>query len=348
MPGKDIPGTDLAGGDLAGGDLEIIDCHTHVLRSADHGREAYGYFLSRNPRSGHPLEPVAYGTVDELRVTTVANGVARANILMFTWSGQYWRDGQFTLPDDGPRRAAAAEELRLRIVERVRDNNAWAAAAVRDNPELSYFCGVDAVLMDADTLVREAETRVAGGALGIKIVPRDMRIRGDDPRLRPLFDWCQGAGVPVLTESSGHEGVFGRPASFEKALTEFPRLKLIFAHCGHSPRFGEGADAEVVDLARRFEGVAADVSLRLLEITDGLVDRNRMAAHIRALGTDRVLYGSDYVLAELLTPDPDGPRPQLARTAASVRALRELPLRDDELAAVAAGNFRRITGLDRG
>jgi predicted TIM-barrel fold metal-dependent hydrolase len=330
---------------MASGDLEIIDCHTHVLRSADHGREAYGYFLSRNPRSGHPLEPVAYGTVGELRAMMAANNVTRANILMFTWSGQYWRDGRFTLPDDGPRRAAAAEELRRRIVERVRDNNAWASATVRANPDLSYFCGVDAVLMDPETLVGEAEARVAEGALGVKIVPRDMRVRGDDPRLRPLFDWCQGAGVPVLTESSGHRGAFGRPASFEKALTEFPRLKLIFAHCGHSPVFGEGADAEVVDLARRFEGVAADVSLRLLEITDGHVDPARMAAHIRAIGVDRVLYGSNYVLAELLTPRPDGERPQLSRTAASVRALLELPLSDDELAAVAAGNFRRITGL---
>ncbi|GIH73610.1 amidohydrolase family protein [Planobispora longispora] len=319
--------------------MEIIDAHTHVFRSREHGREAFGYFLSRNPRSGHPAEPVAYGTVEELRRMMTRNGVSGANILMFTWSGQYWRDGQFTLPDDGVRRASAAEELRRRIVDRIRDNNAWAAA----HKDLTYFCGVDAVLMDEETMLAEVESRIADGASGVKIVPRDMRIRGDDPRLRPLFDWCASRGVPVLTESSGHGAAFGRPAGFEKPLTEFPTLKLVFAHCGHSPVFGEGADAEVVELAGRFENVHADLSLRLLEVADGTVDPERMAAHIRRIGVDRVLYGSNFVLAELLQPVAEAERPQLARTESSLRAFLRLPLTEEELAAVAAKNFRRLT-----
>ncbi|WP_067820248.1 amidohydrolase family protein [Actinomadura kijaniata] len=325
-------------------DMEIIDAHTHVLRSEEHGREAFGYFLSRNPRSGHPAEPVAYGTVDELRLMMGRNAVSRANILMFTWSGQYWRDGRYTLPDGGPRRAAAAEELRRRIVERIRDNNAWAARTVARHPELTYFCGVDAVLMDEQTMLTEVQTRIADGASGVKIVPRDMRIRGDDPRLRPLFDWCMSRGVPVLTESSGHKGAFGQPAGFAKALADFPRLTLVFAHCGHDPVFGEGADAEVVELAHRYDNVCADLSLRLLEVADGKVTAGQMAAHIRRIGVDRVLYGSNYVLAELLQQVEGAGRPQLARTESQLRAFLELPLADEEKAAVAAGNFRRITG----
>ncbi|NUU25211.1 MAG: amidohydrolase family protein, partial [Streptomycetaceae bacterium] len=310
-------------GDDSVGALEVIDAHTHVMRSQDHGREAFAYFLSRNPRSGHPGDPVAYGTVDELRGIMRESGVSRANILMFTWSGRYWRDGQYALPD-GAAREAAAEELRHRIVQRVSDNNAWAQQTVRDHPELSYFCGVDAVLMDEDVLLAEVETRIAQGALGVKIVPRDMRIRGDDPRLRPLFDWCQSRGVPVLTEASGHSGTPSRPAYFEKALSEFPALKLIFAHCGHNPVFGERADAEVVDLAGRFPGVAADLSLRLLEVADGQVAPERLVAYVRELGVDRVLYGSNYVLAELLQPDGNGTRPQSTRTRASLTAFRGL------------------------
>ncbi|MGP3916320.1 amidohydrolase family protein [Nonomuraea sp. 10N515B] len=323
--------------------MEIIDAHTHVFRSQDHGREAFGYFLSRNPRSGHPAEPVAYGTVGELRQMMASNAVSGANILMFTWSGQYWRDGQYTLPDEGTRREAAAEELRLRIVDRIRDNNAWAGATVAGQPDLTYFCGVDAVLMGEEEMLAELEARVAEGASGVKIVPRDMRIRGDDPRLRPLFDWCARRGVPVLTESSGHGAAFGRPSGFEKPLTEFPSLKLIFAHCGHSPVFGEGADVEVVELARRFENVCADLSLRVLEVADGKVEPERMAQHIRRIGVDRVLYGSNFVLAELLQPVADAARPQRVRTESSLQAFLRLPLTGDELAAVAAGNFRRLT-----
>jgi predicted TIM-barrel fold metal-dependent hydrolase len=324
---------------------DVIDAHTHVMRSPDHGREAYGYFLSRNPRSGHPAEPAAYGTVEELRAMMRQHDVARANILMFTWSGQYWRDGQYALPDAGGRRAAAAEELRRRIVERVSDNNAWAQGTCDEHPELSYFCGVDAVLMDESTMLAEVETHVSGGALGVKIVPRDMRIRGDDPRLWPLFDWCSTRGVPILTEASGHPGTPSRPGYFEKALTEFPTLRLIFAHCGHNPVFGAGADAEVAELARRFDGVATDLSLRLLEIADGQVSPERMVAYVRTVGVDRVLYGSNYVLAEILQPDPDAEKPQLTRTAASLAALWRLAFTPEETAAIAAGNFRRITGL---
>lgn len=331
-------------GDGPGAVPELIDAHTHVMRSEDHGREAFGYFLSRNPRSGHAAEPVAYGTVDELRGIMRSNGVSRSNILMFTWSGQYWRDGQYTLPD-GQARGAAAEELRRRIVRRISDNNAWAQETTRENAEFSYFCGVDAVLMSEEQLLAEVEERVAHGALGVKIVPRDMRIRGDDPRLRPLFDWCARQGVPVLTEASGHAGAPSRPAYFEKALGEFPSLKIIFAHCGHNPVFGEGADAEVVDLAQRFAGVAADLSLRLLEVADGHVAPERVVEFVRGLGTDRVLYGSNYVLAELLQPDGDGSRPQATRTEASLAAFRALPFTADEAAAIASGNFRRITGL---
>ncbi|GAA4990815.1 hypothetical protein GCM10023205_73160 [Yinghuangia aomiensis] len=332
----------VAGGGLEGGP-ELIDAHTHVMRSEDHGREAFGYFLSRNPRSGHAAEPVAYGTVDELRGIMRRNGVSRSNILMFTWSGQYWRDGQFALPD-GQAHAAAAAELRCRIVQRISDNNAWAQEVARENPEFSYFCGVDAVLMSEEQLLAEVEARVAHGALGVKIVPRDMRIRGDDPRLRPLFDWCARQEVPVLTEASGHAGAPSRPAYFEKALSDFPSLKIIFAHCGHNPVFGEGADAEVVDLAQRFPGVAADLSLRLLEVADGHVAPQRLVEFVRDLGTDRVLYGSNYVLAELLQPDVDGSRPQPTRTEASLAAFRALPFTPDEAEAIGSGNFRRITG----
>lgn len=322
---------------------EVVDAHTHVMRSQDHGREAYGYFLSRNPRSGHPAEPPAYGTVDELRALMTDSGVAKANMLMFTWSGQYWRDGQHTLPDAGGRRAAAAEELRRRIVERVRDNNAWAEGIVREHSELSYFCGVDAVLMDPDTLLAEVEERtLRGSALGVKIVPRDMRIRGDDPRLRPLFDWCQTHAVPILSEASGHPGTPSRPAYFEKGLSDFPRLKLIFAHCGHNPVFGEGSDAEVAHLAGRFDGVATDLSLRLLEIADGTLAPERLAQYVRDVGADRVLYGSNYVLAEILQPDR-GERPQTSRTEASLAAFLNLPLTSGQRTAIAAGNFHRIT-----
>ncbi len=105
--------------------VRVVDAHCHVLRSEDHGRELWSYFLGKGPAHGDAAEPCAHHTVDEAERLMDETGVERMNILMFTWSGRYWRDGQYTLPD-GPGRAAAGEELRRRIVQRVVDNNDWA------------------------------------------------------------------------------------------------------------------------------------------------------------------------------------------------------------------------------
>jgi len=191
-------------------ELEVIDAHTHVLRSEAHGREMYSYFLNRSPANGHPADPSVFSTVDEVQELMRVTGVVHTNFLMFTWSGRYWRDGCLTLPDSGPRRAAAEEELRRRIIERVVDNNEWALGAVQEHHNLSFFCGIDAALMTEQELLSEIEDKTTRGALGVKMVPFDSRVRGDDRRLWPVYDWCQARGVPLLSESAGRPGP-GRP-----------------------------------------------------------------------------------------------------------------------------------------
>ena len=283
-------------------DLEVIDAHTHVLRSEAHGREMYSYFLNRSPANGHPADPSVFSTVDEVQELMRMTGVVHTNFLMFTWSGRYWRDGCLTLPDAGPRRAVAEEELRRRIVERVVDNNEWALDAVHEHRNLSFFCGIDAALMTEQELLSEIEDKNTRGALGVKMVPFDSRVRGDDRRLWPVYDWCQAQGVPILSESAGRPGAPGRPAYFAEALAEFPKLKLIFAHLGHDPVFGAGADLEVAELAQRYEGVHSDVSLRFIEVAHGEVSPEAMTAHLRRIGTHKVLYGSNYSFVEHMHP----------------------------------------------
>ena len=149
--------------------------------------------------------------------------------------------------------------------------------------------------------------------------------------------------------------VFGwalnRPAHCAEALAAFPRLRIIFSHLGHGREFGKGADAEFVDLARRYPNVCGDVSLRLPEVADGRVAPERMVAHLRAIGTERVLYGSNFCLNEMLHPDPKGPEAadfQLTQTLAGLEVLATLPLTEDERADIAGRNFRRWVGVDDG
>jgi predicted TIM-barrel fold metal-dependent hydrolase len=323
--------------------IDVIDAHTHVMRSAAHGRELWSYFLNR----GAATEPPALHTADEAERYLDTTGVIHANILMFTWSGRYWRDGSHTLPDNEPERTIAAEELRCRIVARIHDNNEWALRLVRERPRFSVFVGVDPALMTEDELLAELDSARERGALGVKLVPFDCRVVPDDRRLWPLFDWCARQRVPLLSEVSGRPGAPGRPALFAEGLRAFPALVVVFSHLGHDPVFGEGADAEVAALAREYGGVHTDLSLRLPEMLNGACTPREFADHLRGIGIDRVLYGSNYGFVDTTNLDPDhraADGPQLTWAQRTLDAFLALPLTDDERSAIASQNFRRVVG----
>jgi predicted TIM-barrel fold metal-dependent hydrolase len=327
-------------------DLEIIDCHNHILRTADHSCDLYSNLLRFSAAMGLPDKPGFFGTPAEAENVMDATGIAHMNILMFTWSGVYWRQGQNILPDDPARRAAEADDLRARIVRRVQDNNTWALEQASINSRLSCFVGVDPVLMDEPTLLAEVENGVRRGALGVKHVPMNHGTEGDDPRMWPVYDYCADAGIPILTQAAGF--MAGRPRHFAKALEEFGKLKLIFAHLGHNRQFGQGADAEVLELAQTYPGVHTDVSLRLIEVVEGHVSADDLVAHLRAIGTDRILFGSNWVISEYLwLRARPGVVPQTShdRLDKEIEVLKTLPLTDAERIDLASGNFRRLTGL---
>jgi predicted TIM-barrel fold metal-dependent hydrolase len=315
------------------------------MRSEEHGRELWSYFLGRGPVHGYAAEPPAHHTADEAERLMDETGVVHMNILMFTWAGRYWRDGQYTLPD-GPGRAAAAEDLRRRVVQRMVDNNEWAVRTGRERSRFSTFCGVDPALMTTDEMIAEIDDKIGRGAAGVKTVPQDSRVSGDDRRWWPVFEHLQQHGMPLLTEASGRPGAPGRPGRYREALTAFPDLRLVFAHLGHDPTFGTGADAEVADLARDFGGVHTDLSLRLPEMLQGACSPEGFVEHVRRIGTDRVLYGTNFGFVDTINADPDwrpehGPQTTWARR--TLQAFLALPLDDHERAAIASGNWERLT-----
>jgi predicted TIM-barrel fold metal-dependent hydrolase len=166
-----------------------------------------------------------------------------------------------------------------------------------------------------------------------------------------VYDYCQSRDLPVLTEASGRRDGPSRPVFFADVLKEFPRLKLIFAHLGYDRRFGEGADAEVIELAQQYEGVAADTSIKLIDVAEGKVSAAEFAGHLRRIGTDRVLYASNFPYVEFLDFSMEraaaagGEHPQTTGARLSLETFLSLPLTDAERERIAGMNFRRITGL---
>lgn len=327
-------------------ELEIIDMHTHVQRDDAHGHEMRDYFLTP-----HLVKPGApnLGTIPEFLEMMEQTGISGMNMLMFTWSGRYFRHGSYTLPDDEAVRPAAEHDLRQRVARRSSDNNTWAAKVCADHPQISYFAGVNPVVIGAEAAVEEIVVQRALGALGVKVVPSDMGVPGSDRRLFPLYEYCSAEGIPVLTETGAHSP-HCHPAGFAGALKEFPQLTLVFAHCGHDREFGRGLDEQVLELAAQYDGVHGDTSLRLHEVADGSVAPQDMVAFLRKIGTERVMFGTNYVFSDLLPerpghkPAPDHVDPRFTQVWKSIEVLKTLPLTDDERVGLAAGNFKRLTG----
>lgn len=327
-------------------ELEIIDMHCHLQRDDAHGREMRDYFLGP-----HLVKPGAtnLGTLSEFQELMAACGISAMNALMLTWSGRYHRHGQYTLPDDETERTAAERQLRERISHRITDNNDWAAAVAEKHPEVTYFAGVNPVLMGAQEAAAEAERQRAQGALGVKLSPADIGVTGSDRAFFPLYEFCVAHGYPVLTETGGHNPAC-RPAGFTDALKSFPELTLVFAHFGHDRELGGPLDQEVLELARTYGNVWTDTSLRLSEVYDGSISPEDMVKHLRLLGIERTMFGTNYVFSDILNPRPghvaapDDVDPRFTQVWKSVQVLKTLPLTDDERMGLASGNFKRLTG----
>ena len=329
--------------------VEVIDAHIHMQRSVAHTQELYHYFLYRGAARSGPASPPVIGTLDQVQAMMERTGVRHANVLMFTWSGMYYRDGQFTLPDDPVDRARADAELRQRIARRICDYNEWALQTALQNSNLSCFVGIDPVVMGERAMLAEIEDKIRRGAKGVKSQFTDSGILANDRRLWPLYDYLQAHEIPLQMVCAKWAPGLNRPAHCSEALADFPKLRLIFSHIGHGHHFGQGTDAEFLELAQKYPYVCGDLSLRLPEVIDGQIAPDALVAHLRRIGTDRVFYGSNFSLNEMLRP---GPAPsegdfQMSETLKGLAALATLPLTEDERADIAGRNFRRWVGLGR-
>ncbi len=307
-------------------DLELIDCHVHCFPTAQAARD----FMSRVVRRP---EAGACGAIEELLAAIRQSGVAHTNLLMFTPTSIYHEDGMAAIPADVGDRAAAEEAVRRDVVQRVVGNNDWCAGFVKERAGMSFFCGIDPVRMTEDEMLSGIERWLDAGAVGVKFVPANLRIFGDDPRLLPVYDYCHQRQVPLLTQSAGNPApgyglAYGHPTPFGKVLPQFPNLRLVFAHMAYFPYLPNGGADELAALTSRYPDVCTDLSLRLDAIAEGAEDADWVVQTVRRLGAEHVLFGTNFPLAD---------------QARSVEAFHRLPLSDGERELIAHKNFQRLT-----
>jgi len=164
---------------------------------------------------------------------------------------------------------------------------------------------------------QEVERVLGSGAMvGYKPYPPRQQVPLTDIRHRPMLEWADRSGAPVLC----HGGLSGpgsvTPEHLYHVAAMYPGAKFLLAHTGSSWALAEA----LVPVARRRPNVYAEITYT--SILYGMVEYL-----VRELGRERVLFGTDCVMRDAA--------PQLGWAAWA-----RIPLEDKRL--VLGGNMADI------
>ena len=293
----------------------LVDVHTHAFPTAQMGIDWQAIVGVSAPRRT--------GELSELLGIMDSAGIDQAVILLYPRSGEHY---ECELARAG---AGHEAEVKEKVRQEIWSLNRWGCRAAAKNPRLVPFVGINVRFLSAAEAVAEIDEMVSLGARGVKIIPPSMQLYADDALLEPVFQRCWELGLPVLSQSGDGGGPppspgadhFGRPRYHGRVLENFPGLTLVLAHMGH------GYLEDVVELTSRFPSLYTDTSLQLSGLgKPGRPTGADVVQAMRRIGVDRVLFGSNYPMA-----NPSG----------YAKTLEELPLTSAERDLLASGNFQR-------
>lgn len=164
------------------------------------------------------------------------------------------------------------------------------------------------------------------GIAGVKLHPLFQDLTLDDPRVLEIAAGLVEAGLPVITHAGAGGDAAGSdrgsPRRLRALLDRVPELTVIACHFGGYHRLAEAREQVVGSRAY----LETSWPPRLAEVAP-----ERLREVIAAHGADRVVFGSDWPMA-----DP-------AREIAAIRGLG-LPAADVD--AILGGTLARLLGLD--
>jgi predicted TIM-barrel fold metal-dependent hydrolase len=289
----------------------LIDSHTHTQPTAEDGKS----FAAR-----YAFDSDRQGTVEELLATMRRSHVERTMIVP-------WLPAQ-DLVVDMTARGVDRDEAVADVIGQWQSLNRWATDSVAARPaELACLVGVDPVLMGDAGVTAEMEEQIGRGACGVKVAPMFIGRRPDDETMEVVWRCARDHGVFVLSQAGStrrvdEEEAWGHPAHFDSVLRSYPTVTVQLAH------LGIGAEADVAALTDRYPNVVADTSMQL-----GVMEADELAATIRRIGVDRVLFGTNYPLVD---------------QGDCVAIFEALPLTEDERHAVGYVNANRLIAGGKG
>jgi predicted TIM-barrel fold metal-dependent hydrolase len=304
-------------------DYDVIDAHVHTYPTPEIGKQA----LSGFDGSG------CCGTPEELTGIMKAAGVRLAVQCNMTPARSMLEANLAAMPKE--QRDSARPALVEKIGSRIMRRNAWTCGTAQENRQLIPFVSVDP-MMGRDRMTAELNDKIVGhGARGVKIHPGEGRFMPDDPMLSPVYELLQNRGLPVISHGgldiANPDPRYSRPSAFAGVLERYPDLRLVIAHLGkdffeESLRLAEAHANVFFDTSSAIPGNARGEPLETLSY---LSDEDAVTL-IRKIGVDRVMFGSDYPWYH---PHWD------------LKRFLKLDFTDNEMAALLAGNAKRVLGV---
>jgi predicted TIM-barrel fold metal-dependent hydrolase len=294
--------------------MPVIDAHVHLYPpelnrdpagwAAHAGEARWAQLCTRQRRDGRPVQ--TFPSVEQLLRDMDAAGVARAVLL-----GWYWEKPETCIWQ-----------------------NRFYADCVRQHPDrLAALAALHPAAGRAATL---AELRCAHdeGLVGLgELSPHSQGYGPDDPAFRAALALAAELGLPVnfhVTDpaSKKYPGRVETPlADFVRLAREFPRTTFILSHLGGLVPL---VDSSAASWPNVFYDTAASPLIYPPDVLRRMLD---------AVGTERVLFGSDYPL--ILFPQEET-GPGFSRFLAQIS---EAKLTAAEGAALLAGNAARLFRL---
>lgn len=277
----------------------IVDSHIHLFPTEDVGKT-----VVENIKAESGVGYYGYGTPDEYLVDMKKSNIDKAVILSFS-------------PDN-----------------QLKNMNFWTTAITRKGknrsakyPMFIPFISVSPT-MKGRTPIEELEHKYKWGMKGLKIHPVAQGFAPDDERMWSVYEWMVKHELP-LTAHSGinvdEKSCFGEPERWLPVLEEFKDLKLILAHLGN------GFWDQTIEIADKYQGVMFDTAIAISQIKGPkTLDDTGAVDMIRTIGSDRILFGSDY---PWINPRKD------------IERIKNLDIAEEDKKLILGGNAEKLFNL---
>ena len=238
---------------------KIFDIHTHIYPDAVARKAVDSLSAFYEFEKYYGFLPSAEGTFEDLYASCKRDGVCGCLMLCVATNAKQ--------------------------VERIND---FMAQTVANNLTDDFTpVGFGGIHQDHHDIIGEVERIASIGLKGVKIHPDIQRVDIDDKRLMGLYEAIEGKMPLYLHMGDNREEFrFSATEKLAKIKKRFPKLEVVAAHMGGYTAWDK------IGLITDFDGMWFDTSS-----TTWVIDSNECKKIIEALGTNRVMFGTDYPVA---------------------------------------------------